>query len=59
MDNRKENGQYKWTTEKRMANINGQQKREWPILMDNRKENGQYKWTTEKTMANINGQQKR
>ena len=31
MDNRKENGQYKWTTEKRMANINGQQKREWPI----------------------------
>jgi hypothetical protein len=42
-----------------MANINGQQKREWPIKMDNRKENGQYKWKTEKRMANINGQQKR
>ena len=31
MDNRKENGQYKWTTEKTMANIKGQQKGEWPI----------------------------
>jgi len=30
MDNRKDNDQYKWTTEKGMANINGQQKREWP-----------------------------
>ena len=31
MDNRKDNGQYKRTTEKTMANINGKQKREWPI----------------------------
>ena len=42
-----------------MANIKGQQKRQWPLLKDNRKDNGHYKRTTEKTMATIKGQHKR
>jgi hypothetical protein len=48
----------KRTTEKKMTNIKGQQKRQWSIKKDNRKDNGQYKRTTEKTMTNIKGQQK-